>query len=255
MEAKELQILTIDKLISNLKTCEIKKKKDHERREPKKEKNLVLKADNNNSSGEDADMAYPMKRFQKMVRRNLGIPKRGSSSKPRGYDLCHKCGKLGQLIKDCPLIKQDQYKHNIDRVVKRNPVPDKRFKRKDVADNIVKQALAAWGDSTSESREGDERGETSMMAIESEAAEYDSIFVLIAKSGDDDDEGEVKGSNQKWYMDSGCSKHMTGSIDDFLSLKALQGGSVSFGNGRKGYILRVGRIRKTFTIQLRIYTM
>ncbi|XP_070049707.1 uncharacterized protein [Nicotiana tomentosiformis] len=47
----------------------------------------------------------------------------------------------------------------------------------------------------------------------------------------------VKGSSQKWYMDSGCSKHMTGSIDDFLSLKDLQGGSVSFGNDKKGYIL------------------
>ncbi|XP_070056534.1 uncharacterized protein [Nicotiana tomentosiformis] len=40
----------------------------------------------------------------------------------------------------------------------------------------------------------------------------------------------VKGSSKKWYMDSGCSKHMTGRMDDFLSLKALQGGSVSFGN-------------------------
>ncbi|XP_070042522.1 uncharacterized protein [Nicotiana tomentosiformis] len=57
-EAKDLQNLTIDELIGNLKACEMKKKKDHERREPQKEKNLVLKADNNDSSGEDADMAY-----------------------------------------------------------------------------------------------------------------------------------------------------------------------------------------------------
>jgi len=40
---------------------------------------------------------------------------------------------------------------------------------------------------------------------------------------------------------------MTGSIDDFLSLKALQGGSMSFHNGKKGYILGVGRIGKTLT--------
>ncbi|XP_075097977.1 uncharacterized protein LOC142175290 [Nicotiana tabacum] len=58
---------------------------------------------------------------------------------------------------------------------------------------------------------------------------------------------KMKESNQKWYMDSGCSKHMTGSIDDLLSLKALQGGSVSFGNSKKGYILGVGRIGKTLT--------
>ncbi|XP_070013897.1 uncharacterized protein [Nicotiana sylvestris] len=48
-------------------------------------------------------------------------------------------------------------------------------------------------------------------------------------------------------MDSGCSKHITGSTDDFLSLKTLQGGSVSFGYGKKGYVLGVGRVRKTLT--------
>ncbi|XP_075106804.1 putative mitochondrial protein AtMg00300 [Nicotiana tabacum] len=40
-------------------------------------------------------------------------------------------------------------------------------------------------------------------------------------------------------MDSCCSKHMRGSTDDFLSLKDLQGESVSFGNGQKGYIENV----------------
>ncbi|XP_075082760.1 uncharacterized protein LOC142166898 [Nicotiana tabacum] len=59
--------------------------------------------------------------------------------------------------------------------------------------------------------------------------------------------GAVKGSSQRWYIDSGCSKHMTGSTDDFFSLKAMQVGSVSFGNGKKGYILEVGRVGKTLT--------
>ncbi|XP_070017750.1 uncharacterized protein [Nicotiana sylvestris] len=48
-------------------------------------------------------------------------------------------------------------------------------------------------------------------------------------------------------MDSGCSKHMTGNTTDFLSLKALQGGSVSFGNVKKGYILGVGKVGKSLT--------
>ena len=82
-EAKVLQALTIDELVGNLKTYEMKKKKDSERREPKKEKNLVLKAESNDSSSEDSNMAYLTRRFQKMVRRNGGIPKRGSSSKPK----------------------------------------------------------------------------------------------------------------------------------------------------------------------------
>ncbi|XP_070019767.1 uncharacterized protein [Nicotiana sylvestris] len=169
-EAKDLHALPIDELVGNLKTYEIKKKKkDGERREPKKEKNLVFKAESNDSSEEDSFMAYLTKRFQKMVRRNGGIPKRGSTSKPKNYDLCHKYGKSGHFIKDCPFLKQEHFKYNLDKVAKRNPVPDKRFKRKNTADNIVKQTLAAWGDSSSESEEENDAGDSSMMAIESEA--------------------------------------------------------------------------------------
>ncbi|XP_019232798.1 PREDICTED: uncharacterized protein LOC109213456 [Nicotiana attenuata] len=89
-----------------------RRKKDDERREPKKEKNLVLKAERSDSSDKDSDMAYLTKRFQKMVRRNGGIPKWGSSSKTRNNDLCHGCGKPGHFVKDCPLAKHEQYKHN-----------------------------------------------------------------------------------------------------------------------------------------------
>ncbi|XP_070013966.1 uncharacterized protein [Nicotiana sylvestris] len=59
--------------------------------------------------------------------------------------------------------------------------------------------------------------------------------------------GTVKGSGQQLFMDSRRSKHMTGNTMDFLSLKALQGGNVSFGNGIKGYILGVGKVGKSLT--------
>ncbi|XP_070009887.1 uncharacterized protein [Nicotiana sylvestris] len=165
-EAKDLQELTIDELVENLKTYEMKRDIDSERRESKKEKNLVLKADSNDSSEEDNDMAYLTKRFQKMVRRNGGILKRGSSSKPKNYDLCHKCGKPGHFIKDYPLLKKEYSKYNPEKAAKRNPVPDKDFKRKRSADNVVKQALAAWGDSSSESKDETNAGDNSMMAVE-----------------------------------------------------------------------------------------
>ena len=38
---------------------------------------------------------------------------------------------------------------------------------------------------------------------------------------------------------------MTGNTKNFLSLKAFQGGGVSFGEGKKGYILGVGRVGKS----------
>ena len=45
-------------------------------------------------------------------------------------------------------------------------------------------------------------------------------------------------------MDSGCSKHITGDVKNFLSLKTLQGRGVSFGDGKKGYILGVDKVGK-----------
>ena len=46
-------------------------------------------------------------------------------------------------------------------------------------------------------------------------------------------------------MDSRFCKHTTSDIKNFLSLKALQGGGVSFGDGKKGYNLGVGKLGKS----------
>nr|XP_009802548.1 PREDICTED: uncharacterized protein LOC104248056 [Nicotiana sylvestris] len=194
-KAKDLQTLATDELVGNLKTYEMKKKKDNERRETNREKNLVLKTNSNDSSGEDEDMAYLTRKFQKMVRRNGAIPKRGSSRKPRNYDLYYKCGKPGHFIKDCPLLKQDQYNNNLDKAAKRNQVPDKHFKRKNDANNSIKQALVAWGESSSKY---EEESASSMMVVETETTKYDSLFALMTRSDDDEDEVAVKNRDISW---------------------------------------------------------
>ncbi|XP_070002874.1 uncharacterized protein [Nicotiana sylvestris] len=123
-EAKDLQNLTMDELIGNLKIYEIKIKKYSERREPKKEKNL------------------------------------------------------------------EQYKQSPDKAGKKNLVPEKRFNQKCAADNIVKQSLTAWGDSSSESEKELDVENSSMMAVETEATKYDSLFALMAQLDVDDEEDE-----------------------------------------------------------------
>ncbi|XP_070002935.1 uncharacterized protein [Nicotiana sylvestris] len=145
-----------------------------------------------------------------MVRRNGGIPKRGSSSKARHNDLCHLCGNSGHFIKDCPLVKQEQYKQNPDKAAKRNLVPDKRFSQKGAADNIVKQALAAWGDSSSESEREPDAENSSMMAVETEATKYDSLFALMAQSDDDeeDEDNEVNFRDVQRNLKSYSSKKL-----------------------------------------------
>ncbi|XP_070010945.1 uncharacterized protein [Nicotiana sylvestris] len=195
-ESEDLQELTIEELIGNLKTYELKRKINNERREPKKEKNLVLKADYNDSGEKDSDMAYLTKIFQKMVRRNGEMLKRNSSNRPRNCDLCYKCGKPGHFLKDCPLLKQEFSKNHHEKIAKTNPVPVKDFKRKRSADNMMRQALAAWGGgSSSESEDESDIGGSSMMAVKGEKTGNDSTFALMAQSDDDDEDNGYKEVN------------------------------------------------------------
>jgi hypothetical protein len=45
-----------------------------------------------------------------------------------------------------------------------------------------------------------------------------------------------------WYVESGCSKHMTGDKDKFLTLKKERDGSVSFGNETHPELLEKGHL-------------
>ena len=45
-----------------------------------------------------------------------------------------------------------------------------------------------------------------------------------------------------WYLDSGCSRHMTGDRSMFQTLSMQQGGSVGFGGNQKGKIVGTGMI-------------
>lgn len=48
--------------------------------------------------------------------------------------------------------------------------------------------------------------------------------------------------NNLWYLDSGCSKHMTGDRYRFLSLTAYPGGTVTFGDNQTGKIVAIGKV-------------
>ena len=55
------------------------------------------------------------------------------------------------------------------------------------------------------------------------------------------------GQEQLWFVDSGCSRHMTGEKANFLSLTATHGGSVAFGNGKSGTIVGIGKIGESLS--------
>ncbi|MCI36937.1 zinc knuckle family protein, partial [Trifolium medium] len=44
-------------------------------------------------------------------------------------------------------------------------------------------------------------------------------------------------NQQSWYLDSGCSRHMTGEKHMFQTLNLMEGGYVGFGGNQKGKII------------------
>jgi len=59
--------------------------------------------------------------------------------------------------------------------------------------------------------------------------------------------GSNLGNSQLWYIDSGCSRHMTGEKSNFLSLTATEGGSVAFDNSKSGTIIGIGKIGESLS--------
>ena len=71
----------------------------------------------------------------------------------------------------------------------------------------------------------------------------------------EDCSGHRTGSNQFWFVDSGCSRHITGGKSNFLSLAATQGGSVVFDNEKSGIIVGIGKIVSHSLIPLMVYIL
>jgi len=77
--------------------------------------------------------------------------------------------------------------------------------------------MATWEDLNNES--GFDKDETVASEAEPET--------------DSEDENEIclrgKESQKSWYLDSGCSRHMTGEMSMFLTLIMKEGGPMGFG--------------------------
>ena len=52
----------------------------------------------------------------------------------------------------------------------------------------------------------------------------------------------LKTTSNLWYLDSGCSKHMTGDINKFSNLALKAKDYVTYGDNNKGRILGIGKV-------------
>ena len=62
---------------------------------------------------------------------------------------------------------------------------------------------------------------------------------LMTKSNENNKEDSIR---KKWYIDSGCSKHMTGDVSKFTTISPKKSGHVTYGENNKGKIIGVGKI-------------
>ncbi|KAF1866172.1 hypothetical protein Lal_00031476 [Lupinus albus] len=60
----------------------------------------------------------------------------------------------------------------------------------------------------------------------------------------------LRTQGQKWYLDSGCSRHMTGDRSNFLDLSLEGKGYVTYGDNNKGKILGTGTVGNSSQTQI-----
>jgi len=65
---------------------------------------------------------------------------------------------------------------------------------------------------------------------------------LMIKSDENNKEDSIR---KKWYIDSGCSKHMAGDVSKFTTISPKKSGHVTYGDNNKGKIIGVGKIGKS----------
>ncbi|KAH9697694.1 Integrase catalytic domain-containing protein [Citrus sinensis] len=208
-EAKDLNVLPIDDLIGSLISYEedLAAEKGHE----EKKKNIALKASKRESDEEsemdDEELAMLARRFRKFYKKNNGQRKfRGYKNKKEKKEsiTCYECKKPGHIRPECPLLNK-----------------------------LKKKAMVAtWDDSDEETSDEDDQQEMTNLAL----------MAVGEESCDELDEGLKKKKN-KWYLDSGCSRHMTGNYSWFSSFTKIEnGGDVSFGDNSKGKIIGIGNV-------------
>ncbi|XP_069153766.1 uncharacterized protein [Solanum lycopersicum] len=184
----------MDALIGNLKTHEMNRNYDLSKKEDKKDKSLMLKYKSDENSSDDDDMAYLISRFQKIVKKNK-IYKRGTNGTRNAAqgDTCYKFGKSGHFIRECPLLKnenREHKKHRSDKENRRDLVLGNRD-CKAAADMVVKKALVAWGDSSSDSEDPDEPKDVSMVVVHEEETVFNEMFVLMAHTENEEEDNQV----------------------------------------------------------------
>ncbi|KAK2374267.1 putative mitochondrial protein [Trifolium repens] len=253
-ESKDLDTVSLESLISSLKSHEMELMTDESTKKMKgialssKSSSKALKAkiieseDEASEEGQEdgsddeeemvlmaAKVSQWAKRSKKYAGKFGGSSKRLSTAKDKKEDQnkCFKCNKPGHFIADCPENKSRSSKQSSSK---------ERYKSK-----VKKSFLAIWEDLDKDSdSDGDEEANLALMATTSDKEDSE------AGSDSEDEEEQIctqrRPEQHSWYLDSGCSRHMTGDKHMFQTLTLKVGGTVGFGGNQKGKITGTGTV-------------
>ena len=152
------------------------------------------------------------RRFKKFYKRTSERRKfRNFKNQKENNELitCYECKKPGHIWSECLLLN--------------------KFKKKAI--------VATWDGSDEETSDGEEHQEMTNLAF----------MAIGEESFDEFNEGSKKRKN-KWYLDSGCSRHMTGNYSWFSSFTKIENDrNISFRDNSKEKIIGIRNVGNVFS--------
>jgi len=110
-EAKDMNKISLDELIRNLQTYELRR--SSQLKDTERDRGLALKAlEEDGSDLDEEKMAMIIRKFKKFFKKAKENSKKKNFSKPRNtereqFTECFKCGKHDYIVMNCPLLKEE----------------------------------------------------------------------------------------------------------------------------------------------------
>uniref|UniRef100_A0A2N9HX29 CCHC-type domain-containing protein n=1 Tax=Fagus sylvatica TaxID=28930 RepID=A0A2N9HX29_FAGSY len=252
-EARDLKVLTLEELFGSLMTYELEMNSKVEEEEVKPKKNFALKSshhDHDNSEeerDEEEEIALMTRNFKKFLKKKKGFGRRfpkkgenkGESSKTE-TPTCYKCKKQGHYKNECPQVNKEKMKYKKKALKVTWDDSDESDSDNNSSDNEVAN-LCLLGYINESNISEDEHASFCPLAFNDDESATEDLCLMA--HGD-----EVclisKSIKDKWFLDSGCSRHMTGDKNKFTSLTLKDGGNVKFGDNSKGKIIGIDNLGK-----------
>ncbi|XP_047270424.1 uncharacterized protein LOC124899562 [Capsicum annuum] len=189
-EAHNMDTLTMDDLIENLKMYELKKNQEREIIRVTKKNNLVLKA-TKKVDFEPENLAVMTMRSQKMLRRSLNSQNRNqvliNYEKKNHVQVCHKCDSPKHFIKFCPLWTVDHKKNNQEKSKEKKKylvLLSHKIMTKCEADVAVKRVLDKMGKSSNEFEDEEPQNQSLLAMMEFDDKDPLALVAIADSNGE-----------------------------------------------------------------------